>query len=137
MKARGQSLRLRWAGGDRLGLTVLAAAWAVMLGWTWFARPCVPAADAAAVESVRERVDPNTASAASLRRLPGIGSALAAAVIDHRRRQGREGRAPAFRTVDDLDDVPGIGAGRLRRIRPFLSLGAAAAAHAASGPDAR
>jgi len=136
MKARRQAPRLRWAGGDRLGLTVLTVAWAAVLGWTWLARPCVPAADAAAAESVRERIDPNTASAASLRRLPGIGSALAAAVVDHRR-QARKGRIPAFRTIDDLDDVPGIGAKKLQRIRPFLTVGAAPTTAAASAPDAR
>ena len=134
MKARRQGLRLRWAGGDRLGLTVLTVAWAPLLGWTWLARPCVPAADAAAVEAVRERIDPNTASAASLRRLPGIDSALAAAVIDHRRRQARTGIVPAFRSIDDLDDVPGIGAKKLQRIRSFLTVHAPPTAGSAPAP---
>ena len=136
MSARRPVLRLRWTGADRLGLTVLTVAWAALLGWAWLARPCRPAADAAATESVRERIDPNTASAASLRRLPGIDSALARAVVDYRRQAGR-GNIPAFRTIDDVDDVPGIGPRKLQRIRPSLTVHAAPTPGAASRPNAR
>jgi competence protein ComEA len=49
------------------------------------------------------RVDLNTATAAELDALPGIGPVLAQRIVDHRGRNG------PFRTVEELDDVPGIG----------------------------
>ena len=48
-------------------------------------------------------VDLNTADAAELDALPGIGPVLAQRIVDHRDEQG------PFRSVDQLDDVPGIG----------------------------
>jgi competence protein ComEA len=52
---------------------------------------------------VGSRVNLNTARAADLDALPGIGPVLAQRIVDHRTRHG------PFRTVDQLDDVPGIG----------------------------
>ncbi|MGY1820930.1 ComEA family DNA-binding protein [Geodermatophilus sp. SYSU D00079] len=49
------------------------------------------------------RVDLNTATAADLDALPGIGPVLAQRIVDHRAQQGR------FTSVEQLDDVPGIG----------------------------
>lgn len=48
-------------------------------------------------------VNLNTAGAAELDALPGIGPVLAQRIVDFRDRQG------PFRSVDALDDVPGIG----------------------------
>ncbi|MGY1763805.1 ComEA family DNA-binding protein [Geodermatophilus sp. SYSU D00779] len=48
-------------------------------------------------------VDLNTATAADLDALPGIGPVLAQRIVEHRERNGR------FRSVEQLDDVPGIG----------------------------
>ncbi|MGY1631213.1 ComEA family DNA-binding protein [Geodermatophilus sp. SYSU D01186] len=49
------------------------------------------------------QVDLNTATAADLDALPGIGPVLAQRIVDHRAQQGR------FTSVEQLDDVPGIG----------------------------
>ena len=56
-------------------------------------------------------VDLNTATAADLEALPGIGPATAQAILDHRGRIGR------FRAVDDLLDVRGIGPSKLAALR--------------------
>jgi competence protein ComEA len=48
-------------------------------------------------------VNLNTAGAAELDALPGIGPVLAQRIVDHRTREG------PFTSVDQLDDVPGIG----------------------------
>ena len=48
-------------------------------------------------------VDLNTATAADLDALPGIGPVLAQRMVEHRERNG------PFRSVEQLDDVPGIG----------------------------
>ena len=58
----------------------------------------------------------NTAGAAALEELPGIGPALAAAIIEHRQRHG------PFATVDELVEVSGIGPAKLERIRPLTTV---------------
>ncbi|MBW3655756.1 MAG: helix-hairpin-helix domain-containing protein [Gemmatimonadetes bacterium] len=69
-----------------------------------------------------ERLDPNTASADELDRLPGVGPALAGRIVAWRAERGR------FRTLADLDSVPGVGPALLRRAAPHLSLRPAPAA---------
>ncbi|MCE7974068.1 MAG: helix-hairpin-helix domain-containing protein [Leptolyngbya sp. PLA1] len=61
-------------------------------------------------------LDLNSATQAELELLPGIGPATAKAIIDFRRQLG------GFKSVDDLDKVPGIGAKTLNRVRPYLRL---------------
>ena len=60
----------------------------------------------------------NTADAAALEELPGIGPALAVAIVEHRRRSG------PFATVDELVEVSGIGPVKLEQIRPLATVGA-------------
>jgi competence protein ComEA len=61
-------------------------------------------------------VDLNTATAEQLEELPGVGPAIAAAIIDERERRGR------FATVDDLLDVRGIGEARLEQLRDLVTV---------------
>jgi competence protein ComEA len=72
-------------------------------------------------------VNINTASAAELELLPGVGAQRAAAIIA--RRQARGG----FKRAEDLTDVEGIGAVMLERMRPHVALeGATSARRVAS-----
>jgi competence protein ComEA len=64
--------------------------------------------------TARARLDLNTATAAELDALPGIGPVLAARIVEHRRLHG------AFRSVEELRSVPGIGPRLLARLRPSL-----------------
>lgn len=61
-------------------------------------------------------VNVNTATAADLERLPGIGPVLARRIVEHREAKG------LFRRLDDLLEVKGIGPKLLRRIQPWLRL---------------
>ena len=65
--------------------------------------------------SIPRGLDLNTATAAELDRLPGIGPVLAARIVEHRRRNG------PFRSPDELLTVPGIGPRLLERLRPALA----------------
>ena len=56
-------------------------------------------------------VNINTANAAQLTQLPGVGPAIAQKIIDYRTANG------SFTSVDDLTKVPGIGAAKLAQIK--------------------
>ena len=56
-------------------------------------------------------VDVNTATAAELDALPGVGPSTAAAIVAYRQQHGR------FASVDDLLDVRGIGDAKLAEMR--------------------
>ncbi|MEO0493632.1 MAG: helix-hairpin-helix domain-containing protein [Actinomycetota bacterium] len=56
----------------------------------------------------------STATPSMLEALPGIGPSLAAAIADHRDREG------GFETVDDLLAVPGIGPAKLDGLRDLV-----------------
>jgi competence protein ComEA len=62
---------------------------------------------------VDHRIDINTASAAELATLPGIGDSKAKAIVDYR-------EADPFRTVEDLKKVKGIGDKTFESLRPNL-----------------
>ena len=61
-------------------------------------------------------LDVNLASAAELERLPGVGPALAARIVEARTRDG------PFGSVDDLRRVRGVGGATLERLRPRLAV---------------
>ena len=62
-------------------------------------------------------LDLNRADAGALQRLPGVGPALAERILSYRRAHG------AFRSVEDLREVPGIGSKRWERIREMVRIG--------------
>ena len=62
-------------------------------------------------------VDVNTADAAALQTLPGIGPALAERIIAYRTEHG------PFRRVEDLLEVKGIGEATLEKFRQEVTVG--------------
>lgn len=69
-------------------------------------------------------IDLNTADAAALESLPGIGESKAAAIIQYRTDHG------GFKSVDELDNVSGIGPSTLASVRDLVSVGAGGTATA-------
>jgi len=70
--------------------------------------------DAAPVGDGRFTVNVNAADETELAQLPGLGTAMARRILDHRREHG------PFSTLDGLLDVPGIGPATLDAMRPYL-----------------
>jgi competence protein ComEA len=60
-------------------------------------------------------VNINDASPGELERLPGVGPALAARIVEHRERYGR------FRRAEHLLLVRGISERRFRQLRPYVT----------------
>jgi competence protein ComEA len=67
------------------------------------ATPVKPAAPASAASDASSQININTATAAELQKLHGIGAAKAKAIVDYRKAHG------AFKNATDLTAVPGIG----------------------------
>ncbi len=65
---------------------------------------------------VGQRLDVNRASANELAKVPGIGRKLASAIVKERRERG------GFRTLDEIDDVRGVGPAKLKRLRRFVEV---------------
>jgi competence protein ComEA len=64
-----------------------------------------------------ELININTASVAELDTLPGIGPTLAQRIIDYREQNG------PFISIEDIIDVPGIGAGNFERFKDMITVG--------------
>jgi competence protein ComEA len=64
------------------------------------------------------RINPNTAGAASLVRLPGIGLSKAEAIIAYRKNFSESG--VVFQSADDLQKVKGVGPKTVQNIKPWL-----------------
>jgi competence ComEA-like helix-hairpin-helix protein len=66
---------------------------------------------------IGRRIDLNTATRAELELLPGIGPTMAERIVEDRERRG------AFRRVEDLDRIRGMGERMIERLRPMVKVG--------------
>jgi len=85
----------------------------------------VPRAVVAAAEGIGQvqedslspgKVNINTASSGQLEELPGIGPSLAQRIVDYRRKNG------TFSSIDEIDNVEGIGPGKLESLRDLVTI---------------
>jgi len=126
--------RWSWTPRNVAALIVLAAVAAVWIGWRMAGRGARMGADlvvtGAETPPAAEKIDPNTATWASLARLPGIGPGRAKEICRYREQFG--GGAP-FEGPDDLQNVRGIGPTLVEGIRPYLTFGEPAGNETAGG----
>lgn len=81
------------------------------------AAPGAPAPVGAAAPAAGGKVDLNSATAAQLDTLPGMGPVTAAKIIDWRTKNGR------FARVDQLREIEGIGERRFAQLRELVTVG--------------
>ena len=81
-------------------------------------------AAAAAKPAPTGKVNINAASAEQLSALPGIGAKLAARIVEHRQKSG------AFKSVQELMTVKGVGEKNFEKLQPYLTTGEATKAGA-------
>ncbi|MCY4088431.1 MAG: ComEA family DNA-binding protein [Actinomycetia bacterium] len=73
-------------------------------------------ASAPSAESATGPLALNSATAAELEALPGIGPVTAQKIIEFRQTHG------AFRSVEELDAIPGIGPARIEQVRKLVTV---------------
>ena len=62
----------------------------------------------------RRRVNLNTATAADLEALPGVGAATARLIIEHREKNG------GFKKIEELMNIKGIGEKSFLKLKPMV-----------------
>lgn len=120
MRRRG-ARGANWSEGRLLAVVlglILAASLGIWMNRQPRAELATPvhSVSAAALERIA-RVDINSAAAAELAALPGLGEALAARIVAWRAENG------PFSSVEALLEVPGIGPGKLDGLRDRLRVG--------------
>jgi competence protein ComEA len=107
---------------------IIAASLFLLVSMTFCVSP--PASWATAKKPPLKPININTANSDELQQVPGIGPATAEKILQMRKSYG------AFKTVDDLLAIKGLGRKRLDKMRKYLTVGksAASAKPAASQP---
>jgi competence protein ComEA len=112
---------------QQLTLAALAALTAITLGaavaharqmggTTQRTPPAVPTTPAPASAPTTPPLNLNTATAAELEKLPGVGPAVAARILEYRQKNG------GFKKIEDLMNVRGIGEKSFLRLKPLITV---------------
>ena len=63
-----------------------------------------------------EKININTADPAELDKLPGVGPATAAAIVEYRQKEGQ------FQSIEDLKKVSGIGEAKFKKFADRITI---------------
>ena len=99
---------------NRLGAAVLACAMCIGLGLD----PTLHAMaqDAKPASSLPGPINLNSATAADLEKLPGVGAAMAARILEYRQKSG------GFKKIEELMNIQGIGERNFLRLKPLVTV---------------
>lgn len=92
---------------------VLAVVSALALATPTFAQSPTPAPKQASTSAL---INLNTATAAQLESIPGIGAKTAERIVEYRQKNG------AFKKVEDLMNVRGVGEKSFLKIKPLITV---------------
>ena len=114
-----------WSPASRsLIATLMLAALAVLSAADWRDPALLPdpPTDGPRSAELSSRLDPNTADAAALSALPGLGEGRARSIVDYRAAFAARhaGRLP-FASPRDLLPIKGIGPSTVNNLGPYLS----------------
>jgi len=115
----GRSTRSGWRLGSQhqLAIALLAAvalaAIGISYGWSVWKGDQGDIDQAQATPRIFQ-VDVNQASVGELMAVPNIGPKMAQSIVDHRGNQG------SFKSLEELQDIPGIGAIKLKQLKKYL-----------------
>jgi competence protein ComEA len=98
---------------SRIGVGVIVVLSALLCQPAIAAQQAPPEAGKAAVQST---VNLNTATAAQLESLPGVGPTLATRIIEHRQKNG------PFKKIEELMNVKGIGEKNFLKLKPLVTV---------------
>jgi comEA protein len=84
----------------------------------WAQAPKSAAVAAKARATAANPVNLNSASAAQLQTLPGVGASTAQRIVEHRQKNG------GFKKIEELMNVKGIGEKSFLKLKPLITVGA-------------
>ena len=113
----GRALRKETPPPDALAVMAVTDRDPSRVGISVIANPSPASADSAGRAPVAATLDLNRAGPAELDALPGIGPVLARRIVEHRSRNG------AFRSIEELRAVRGIGPSLIARLRGHVRFG--------------
>lgn len=82
-------------------------------------KPAAPARAETRTAAATTIVNLNTASAAELEKLPGVGATTAARIVEYRQKKG------PFKKIEELMNVQGIGEKSFLKLKPQITVGKA------------
>ena len=103
----------------RIRSTVVAAAVALAIGMG--ALPEARGRQDAKASAAAMTINLNTATQAELEKLPGVGPAMAKAIVDYRQKSG------GFKKIEEIMNVKGIGEKSFLKLKPQITVAAAKA----------
>jgi competence protein ComEA len=85
--------------------------------WAQAAKPAARSAAARQRATPGAPVNLNAATLAQLQTLPGVGASTAQRIVDYRQKNG------AFKKIEELMNVKGVGEKSFLKLKPFVSVG--------------